>query len=157
MPVATVARIFCIRPGRADAAGGVTTAILPELIIPADDGATIDLIRRVAETVPAAEHALAAPDTLYLTAGRDGGREHVVWPGSGDPVTMWAGRSVSPELTLCFDDSHNLSLWGHCPAAGHDLLGSVRMFASERGQGELAKLARPRAEQGYYYVVYRVD
>jgi Ca2+-dependent lipid-binding protein len=67
------------------------------------------------------------------------------------------GQSQNPNLTLEFANNLNVSLWDYDTFSNDDLLGSITILESERGMGDLAKLASSPVESSAYYVVYRVD
>ena len=159
MPVANIATIFCVQQATGtDSAVNEAILSLPELLMPQEFGdMPINVIRALPGVVSAIDTARSDPDDLYITTGTASGRASAVWPGNDSTVPVQAGQSFTPGLSFQFEDSQNLSLWDYDSASDDDLLGSVTLFASEQGQGEIAKLARSTIENSAYYVVYRVD
>ncbi len=159
MPQATVSMIYCVQQATGtDAAVNDAIAGLPELLLPGEfGGMPLQAIRALPGVIAAVDAARSDPDDLYITTNTGGGRDNAVWPSPGGVVQIQAGQSETPDFTVDFDHSQNLSLWDYDSVSDDDLLGSVTMFASEQGQGEIAKLARSPIENSYYYVVYRVD
>jgi hypothetical protein len=92
-----------------------------------------------------------------VTSDTAGGVDNAIWPGAGTTQDTQAGQSHNPNLALEFSDNTNVSLWDYDWASDDDLLGSVTIYESEAGTGEIAKLASSAVEGSAYYVVYQVD
>src|SRR5262245_24567504 len=160
MPTARISTIFCVQQATGTDMG-VNDAIasLPEKLLPPEINgvAIVDAIRAIPGVISAIDAARSDPDNLYITTVTQAGNENAIWPGPGQRVDVQAGQSFTPNLSLDFTDSQNISLWDHDSPSDDDLLGSVTMLSSEQGVGEIAKLARSQVESSAYYVVYRVD
>jgi hypothetical protein len=103
------------------------------------------------------ESARSDPDNVFITTDTSGDLDNSIWPPGNTTVDMQAGQSVAPGIMIPVSFSQNLSVWDEDSASGNDHLGSVTIFESERGAGEIAKLAKSEVESSYYYVTYRVD
>jgi hypothetical protein len=160
MATGTISMIYCVHQATGTDIG-VNEAIagLPEKILPEELGGVraLEVIRALPGVIAAIDTARSDPDDLYVTTNTDGGRDNAIWPGAGRDVKMQADQSVAPRITVPFSGSQNISLWDYDSVSDDDLLGSVTMFESEQGQGEIAKLAKSTVESSYYYVVYKVD
>lgn len=66
-------------------------------------------------------------------------------------------QSASPDLTIDFDHSQNLSLWDYDDVSRDDHLGSITIEAAEVDEGDTGRLAHSRVEGSLYYMVYRVS
>ena len=157
---ATILNIWCLR----QATGtdfGVNQALAdlaPTLKLDELGGIPLEqFVRSLPGVIAAIDSARSDPDDLYVTTDTAGGLDNAVWPGSGQTVPMQAGQSVAPGIGISVDFSQNVSLWDFDTVSADDLLGSVTIFESEQGAGELAKLAKSDVESSYYYITYRVD
>lgn len=160
MSTATVSTIFCVQQASGtDAAVNEALGQLPPTILPAQLAgiSILDFLRTLPGVIGAIDTARSDPDDLYITSGTASGRDGAIYPGPGRNITMQAGQSIAPALAIEFGTSQNLSLWDYDSASDDDLLGSVTMYESERGLGEIIKLASSRVENSAYYVAYRVD
>jgi hypothetical protein len=159
MAIATISTIFCVQQATGvDANLAAALTVLPQTIVLANVPIPgIDFILALPGVLGAIDAARSDPDNLYLTTITQSGRENAIWPAPGQSIDIQATQSVAPNFTLDFISSQNLSLWDYDSVSDDDLLGSVTMFASEQGLGEIAKLAASTIENSYYYVFYRVD
>lgn len=160
MPTATVSMIYCVRQATGtDASVNTAIARLPETLLPEQlDGMSVAAaIRALPGVIDAIDTARSDPDDLYLTTDTTGDRDEAVWPSAGHNIQIQAGQSITPDLSIEFEHSQNLSLWDYDSSSDDDLLGSITMFANEAGAGEIVKLAKSDIENAYYYVAYQVD
>lgn len=160
MPTATVTLIYCVRQATGtDASVNAAIAQLPEMLLPEQlEGVSVTAaIRALPGVINTIDAARSDPDDLYLTVDTTGDRDLAIWPAAGENIEIQAGQSISPDLSIEFEHSQNLSLWDYDSSSDDDLLGSVTMFANEAGAGEIVKLAKSDIENAYYYVAYQVD
>lgn len=164
MPTATVTTLFCVQQATGTDSGvNYALAALPATIKPGEFGglAVVDAIKAIPGVIAAIDAARSDPDQLYVTANTNGGRGSAIWPAPGEDVEMQGGQSKELDISLEFNSSQNLSLWdadtGGVFGSDDDLLGSVTMYASEQGEGEIVKKAQSAVEGSCYYVAYRVD
>jgi hypothetical protein len=159
MPTANVLTVYCVQAATGvDGAVNQAIANLVEEIWPDQFGGNLlDGIRAAPNVIAAIDAARSDPDDLYITTGTAGGMSNAIWPSAGSHGSVQAGQSFTPNLSIDFENSQNLSRWDYDSGSDDDLLGSVTMLASEQGSGEVAKLARSMVEGSAYYVIYRVD
>lgn len=156
MATATVHTILCVRPatgtdvGVLDAIAALAAQVLPGEV----SGPLLDGIVALPNVIAAIDVASADPDDLFITTLSDN-IDNAIWPAPGETVSVGAGQSFAPELTFEFPHSQNISLFDD-DLSSNDLLGSITMFASEAGMGEIAKLASSAVEGSAYYVIYEV-
>jgi hypothetical protein len=158
MATAIIRTIYCVQQATGTD-GGLNQAILalPELIVPHFGGASlVNEIRALPGVIEAIDAVRADPDDLYVTTNTEGGRDNAIWPGPGRNGSMRAGQSVAPNISVDFADSQNISLWDYDSVSRDDLLGSITIFESERGPGEMARVARSAVEGSCYYIIYSV-
>lgn len=157
MAFASVHTIFCIRPATGtDFHVLQAIANLAETVLSAEiPGPFLDGIQALPTVVAAIDVASADPDDLFITTLSDD-VDDAIWPSPGETASVGAGQSFAPNLTFQFDHSQNISLFDD-DFSSNDLLGSITMFASEAGMGEIAKVAKSDVEGSAYYVIYEVQ
>lgn len=159
----TITMLYCV-----SAATGVdgpvnrALANLPSRLLPGQLGgdasaAIKSVVGGVPELINAIDAARQDPDDLYVTTDTAGGLDKAIWPGEKRTRPSRADQSHNPGIQRQFSGNLNISLWDYDSASRDDLLGSVTVLASEKGKGQIAKLAKNAAEGSAYYVVYRVD
>jgi hypothetical protein len=158
MPTVTLQTIHCIRSASGIDAGVFDAfANLPETIVPSELSVVIDGLKAIPDVLAAIDTARSDPDDLYVTTGTSGDRDLAIWPGPGQDVEMQPDQSVAPNIAVDFETSQNFSLFDHDTISDDDHLGSITVFASEQGQGEIGKRASSAVEGSAYYIMYRVD
>lgn len=157
MAFARVHTILCIRPATGtDFSVLQAIANLAETVLSTEiPGPFLEGISSLPAVVQAIDVASADPDDLFITTLSDD-VDDAIWPGPGQTASVGAGQSFSPDLSFDFEFSQNISLFDDDVSA-NDLLGSVTMFATEAGMGEIAKIAKSDVEGSAYYVLYQVD
>lgn len=157
---ATLLQIWCLRHstgtdfGVVQALSGLAPAhVLSQLGV----GSIESFVKGLPGVVGAMDSARSDPDNVFLTTDTSGDLDNSIWPPGNTTVDMQAGQSVTPGIMIPVSFSQNLSLWDHDPVSDNDLLGSITIFESERGAGEIAKLAKSEVETSYYFFTYRVD
>jgi len=156
---ATILEIWCLRQSTGTDLGvnQALTGLAAELVPDQLGGAALpDFVRQFPGVVEAIDSARSDPDDLYMTAGTEPGVENAIWPGGGATIPMAADQSKSPQVTVEFDFSQNISLWDK-DVFSDDHMGSIKIKESERGQGEQIKLAKSDVESSYYFITYQVD
>ncbi|MFE5795005.1 hypothetical protein ACFQ8C_20860 [Streptomyces sp. NPDC056503] len=116
-----------------------------------------DFVASVPQAVAAIDAARGDPDNLYITTSTEGDLANAVWPGNGSTGTVASGQTQPLGVTVPVEFVQNLSLWDYDDVSSDDLLGSIRIEESERGEGPIAKLAMSPVEGSVYYVTYQVD
>ncbi|MFJ9154251.1 hypothetical protein ACIRP7_40850 [Streptomyces sp. NPDC102270] len=116
-----------------------------------------DFVASVPQAVAAIDAARGDPDNLYITTSTEGDLDNAVWPGNGSTGTVGSGQTQPLGVTVPVEFVQNLSLWDFDDVSSDDLLGSIRIEVSERGEGPIAKLATSPVEGSVYYVTNRVD
>lgn len=156
---ATVLNVWCLRQATGTDFGvnNALAGLAPSLALGQLGAPLEDFVRMLPGVIGAIDSARSDPDELYLTVDTAGGLDNAIWPGGGTTIDIQAGQSRTPHVKVSVDYSLNISLWDYDSVSDDDLLGSITMFESERGQGEIAKLAKSDVENSYYYVTYRVD
>lgn len=160
MPSATVSLIYCVRQATGtDTAVNEALAQMPDMLLPEQltGISALAAVRALPGVIGAIDTARSDPDDLFITSDTSGGRQNALWPAPGQNIRIQAGQSVTPDITMEFEHSRNLSLWDYDALSDDDLLGSITLFANESGRGEIVKLAKSDVENAYYYVAYRVD
>lgn len=136
MPSATIAMIYCVHEATGtDLSVNEAIAGLPEMIVPGEFGVPglLDAVKALPGVIAAIGTARADPDDLYVTTSTEGDIDNSIWPGSGNTVDMQANQSQNPNIVVDVSHSQNISLWDK-DVSGDDLLGSVTIFETERGQ-----------------------
>ncbi|MFI7452274.1 hypothetical protein ACIBQX_32595 [Nonomuraea sp. NPDC049714] len=157
---ATIQQIWCLRQATGTDLGVVQalSGLAPAQVLSQLGVSSIEsFVRGIPEVVGAMDSARSDPDNLFITTDTSGDLDNSIWPHGNTTVDVQAGQSLTPGITLPVSFSQNISLFDHDSASGNDLLGSITIFESERGAGEIAKLAKSEVESSYYYVTYRVD
>jgi hypothetical protein len=157
---ATILNISCLRHATGTDAGvnQALADLAPSIPFEELGGISLlDFVTALPGVLAAVDSARSDPDNLYMTAETSGGLANAIWPPDGTTVDMQAGQSRAPGVTVPVSYAQNISLFDHDWPSGDDLLGSVSIFESELGAGELSKLAKSDVESSYYYITYRVD
>jgi hypothetical protein len=164
MATATLLFIYCVKEATGtDLSAIQAIASLPEKIVPSEFGFSniLDAIQSLPGVIAAIDMARSDPDNLYITTSTEGNIDNSIWPGSGNTQDFQAGQSDSPQVAIEFSFSLNISLWdkdeGGVFGSDDDLLGSITIFETEQGQGEITKKAFSVVEGSYYYVTYIVE
>jgi hypothetical protein len=158
MPTAVVQTVRCIR-----SASGIDSGVfeafaqLPLVALPAEIDQIVQTVRALPGVIEAIDAARSDPDNLYITATTNADRDQALWPPPGVDVDMLPDQSATPDVSIDFETTQNLSLFDHDSVSADDHLGSIMMEAAEQGQGEIARLASSSVEGSVYYVTYRVD
>ncbi|GLW46321.1 hypothetical protein Stsp02_19830 [Streptomyces sp. NBRC 14336] len=156
---ATLLDAYCIRAATGtDAAVNEAVGALAAKIPLNSIGTTLQsFVSSVPQVVAAIDTARSDPDNLYITTSTEGDLANAVWPGNGSPGTVGSGQTQPLGVSVPVDFVQNVSLWDHDDVSSDDLLGSIRIEESERGEGPIARLATSSVEGSLYYVTYRVD
>jgi hypothetical protein len=157
---ATVLEVWCLRQSTGTDAGvNSSLAGLADTLVPDQLGglALAEFLRNLPGVASAIDSARSDPDDFYLTTDTSGGMDNAIWPGGGQTISMSAGQSKSPQVTVDVDFSQNLSCWDRDSVSRDDHLGSIKIREDEQGLGEQIKLAKSDVESSYYYITYRVD
>ncbi len=93
--------------------------------------------------VAAIDSARSDPDNLFVTTSTSGDLDDSIWPPGNETVDMQADQTQTPGVVVPVDFSQNISLWDH-DISDNDLLGSITIFESEQGAGDIAKLAKSK-------------
>ena len=155
---ATIQQIWCLRQ-----ATGTDIDVLQALsglapVLGQLAGSSVEsLVRGLPGVAGAMDSARSDPDNLFITTDTSGDLNSSIWPPGNTTVDMQAGQSKAPGIVIPVSFSENISLWDFDSVSDNDLLGSITIFESEQGAGEIAKLAKSEVESSYYYVTYRVD
>jgi hypothetical protein len=160
MATATLLLLYCVKEATGtDLSVIEAIASLPEKIVPSELGFSnvLDAIQSLPGVIAAIDMARSDPDNLYITTSTEGDIGNSIWPGSGNTQDFQAGQSNSPQIAIEFSFSLNISLWDYDTSSSDDLLGSITIFESEQGQGEITKKASSVVEGSYYYVTYIVE
>jgi hypothetical protein len=160
MANATLLFIYCVTEATGtDLEVIEAIASLPERIVPSELGfsTVVEAIQSLPGVIAAIDMARSDPDNLYITTNTNGGLNNSIWPGSGNTQDFLAGQSNSPQISIEFSFSLNISLWDRDEVSPDDLLGSITIFETEQGQGEITKKAFSIVEHSYYYLTYIVE
>ncbi len=161
MANAVIRMIHCVSPATgvdspANAAIAAAIAALPQtLVANAGLGAVLGAVQSIPGLMRTLDAVRSDPDDLYMTTGTEGDRDLAIWPGPGQSRLMRAAQTDTPNVTLSFSFSQNISLWDYDSVSRDDHLGSITMFENEIGQ-ELLKQASSAVEGSIYYIHYRV-
>jgi hypothetical protein len=156
---ATIQQIYCLRHATGTDAGVVEglAGLVPMKLLSELNGATLgDFVKGLPNVTAAIDSARADPDNLYITTTTSGDLDESIWPPGHETVDMRADQSQAPGISVPVEFSQNISLWDH-DVSRDDLLGSITILESERGAGQIAKLAKSEVESSYYYVTYEVQ
>ncbi|WP_062356711.1 hypothetical protein [Herbidospora yilanensis] len=156
---ATIRQIWCLRHATGTDFGVVEslTGLVPEKLLSDLNGETLaGFIKGLPNVVAAIDGARSDPDNLFVTTSTSGDLNDSIWPPGNETVDMQADQTQAPGIVVPVDFSQNISLWDH-DFSDNDLLGSITIFESEQGTGDIAKLAKSEVESSYYYVTYSVE
>lgn len=159
MATATLLLLYCVKEATGtDLSVIEAIASLPEKVVPSGFGFSnvLDAIRSLPGVIAAIDMARSDPDNLYITTSTEGDIDNSIWPGSGNTQDFQADQSASPQVAIDFSYSLNISLWDY-DTSSDDLLGSITIYETEKGQGEITKKAYSLVEGSYYYVTYIVE
>ncbi|SEP95094.1 hypothetical protein SAMN04487983_1002257 [Streptomyces sp. yr375] len=156
---ATIFDVFCIHAATGtDAAANEAVGALAGKIPLGSLGTSLQgFVQSVPQAVAAIDAARGDPDDLYVTTSTQGDLSQAIWPGNGSTGSVASGQTQPLGVTVPVDFVQNLSLWDHDDVSADDLLGSIRIEESERGEGPIAKLASSPVEGSVYYVTYQVN
>ncbi|MFI7612854.1 hypothetical protein ACIBP6_16650 [Nonomuraea terrae] len=156
---ATIQQIYCLRHATGTDLGvvqGLAGLVPVKLLSELEGGTLADFVKGLPNVTAAIDSARSDPDNLFITTSTSGDVEDSIWPPGHETVDMQADQSQAPGIDVPVEFSQNISLWDHDSASSNDLLGSITIFESEQGAGEIAKLAKSEVETSYYYVTYLV-
>jgi hypothetical protein len=159
MATATLLLIYCVKEATGTDLSVIDAiASLPEKVVPSEFGFSnvLDAIKSLPGVIAAIDMARSDPDNLYITTSTEGDIDNSIWPESGNTQDFQAGQSDSPQIAIEFSYSLNISLWDY-DTSSDDLLGSITIYETEKGQGEITKKAYSIVEGSYYYVTYIVE
>jgi hypothetical protein len=160
----TILNIHCVKEATGTDVGAVFQPLVEgiaqlEPVLPGDLPVA-QAIAAVPGLVQAIDAARSDPDNLFVTTSTEADLDNAIWPldENDEPTTvdLQAGQSVSPQTTVEFEFSQNISLWDFDDVSDNDLLGSVTMLESEQGS-VLTKLASSQVEASAYYITYSVE
>ncbi|GAB2816972.1 hypothetical protein GCM10022221_13560 [Actinocorallia aurea] len=155
---ATIENLMCVNPatGTDLHPEGAFAGLFDSALLASLAGPLSDVVKSIPGIVEAIDRASAFPDELFVTIDNSTKLAHGIWPGGEQTVEVGAGQSVAPNLAIDVPGSVSVSLCED-DVISADLLGAVTIFESERGEGEIVKMAKSDVEASIYYVTYRVD
>lgn len=157
---ATILNVWCLHAATGTDAGVNQALADLAAAVPLTElgaGSLEDVVRAVPSVVQMIDTARSDCDDLYITTDTAGGLAQSIWPGGEQTVSIQAGQSASPGISVPVSFAQNVSLWDFDSVSSDDLLGSVQILEEEQGRGNIAKLAKSDVEGSVYYVTYSVN